>query len=632
MVQRYWGHAIARTSDFFHLVDEDQGGIVVEGLLDELNRQGWPAIAFRAESPASVRQHLAVGRPIIALLSVEGGTNHYVVLLALTESTAVFHDPAIGPLQSVPVGQLFQQWSGTDFLAILVLPPPDRDDQATEIFVRRDHPTQDALVSDGKKPSPCSELVDAAIALGASGEMAEAEALLVDTLNECPTFAPAYRELAAVRVLQEDWARAAALAERAVALDPADTHAVRILATSYFLLGDRSRAIKTWNRIGEPHLDLVTTSGLDEIRYDVVQARLGLKSGEVLTDARLARAKRRMADLPAVAKSRVGYRPVGRGLAQLDAAAVTHSSMGTRFNMLGAATRGLVQRELTLQFPGASGRGDLTTISWRWQENRPRLAASVAAPEFLGIPGITRVDASWEREAYAAGSRETRRRGGVDLSDWIDGNTRVNVGAGVARWDSQGMELSVGGGLSRRILDDHGVLSTSFDLHAPLGSRDGFAEYRFEGTLNSSPDPFHRGLRFRAGYQGVGATAPRLLWPGAGTGLGRDPLLRAHDLLKNGVIAGDAFGRSLAFGTLEGQVFPFTVGAVRLGLASFADFAKAWNRPDGRGTLPWQVDVGIGLRLHVPGSSGQLRIDAATGLRGGDQAISVGWRSHLHSP
>jgi hypothetical protein len=37
------------------------------------------------------------------------------------------------------------------------------------------------------------------------------------------------------------------------------------------------------------------------------------------------------------------------------------------------------------------------------------------------------------------------------------------------------------------------------------------------------------------------------------------------------------------------------------------------------------VDVGGGLRVHVPGIERLLRIDVAHGLRDGANAVTVGW-------
>jgi len=88
---------------------------------------------------------------------------------------------------------------------------------------------------------------------------------------------------------------------------------------------------------------------------------------------------------------------------------------------------------------------------------------------------------------------------------------------------------------------------------------------------------------------------------------------------------GRAFGRSLAYGTIERQAWPWKLGPLQIGWAVFVDGAKPWDTGRARGT-PWQVDGGTGLRLRGLGTAGQLRIDAAHGFEDGNSAISAGWQ------
>jgi hypothetical protein len=148
------------------------------------------------------------------------------------------------------------------------------------------------------------------------------------------------------------------------------------------------------------------------------------------------------------------------------------------------------------------------------------------------------------------------------------------------------------------------------------------------GTLDGS-------LRWRSRTAGEGAftmmaldsvvagdLAPRDLWPGADTGLARPFLLRAHPLLDDGVIAGEAFGRRLAHGSGEWQSAARSALLVRLRAAFFVDAARAWHGDVVRDrTL---VDVGSGVRVGLPGE-GTIRIDYAHGITDGANALSVGW-------
>jgi hypothetical protein len=107
----------------------------------------------------------------------------------------------------------------------------------------------------------------------------------------------------------------------------------------------------------------------------------------------------------------------------------------------------------------------------------------------------------------------------------------------------------------------------------------------------------------------------------------RAPLLRAHPLVTDGVLdlaESSAFGRTLGFGSVEAQRWFERPSLVRLGVAAFADIARA-SRQETGGRTPALVDVGAGLRIRIPGTPGVLRADVAHGLRDGANALTFGW-------
>src|SRR6185295_16560659 len=101
------------------------------------------------------------------------------------------------------------------------------------------------------------------------------------------------------------------------------------------------------------------------------------------------------------------------------------------------------------------------------------------------------------------------------------------------------------------------------------------------------------------------------LWSGAGTGVGRDRLLRAHNLLDGGILTSASFGRRLVRGGVEGELPVAAVGHVKVGIAAFVDAARAWEGLTRSGSND-AVDLGAGLRLRLPGSRSALRLDVAT--------------------
>jgi hypothetical protein len=115
------------------------------------------------------------------------------------------------------------------------------------------------------------------------------------------------------------------------------------------------------------------------------------------------------------------------------------------------------------------------------------------------------------------------------------------------------------------------------------------------------------------------------LWPGAGTGSGREALLRAHPLLSNGVMTGRAFGRSLADLGLERQGWVRTIATLRVGWSLFVDAARPWEALRAAPVAPWLVDGGASLRVAGPGSRGTVRLTAAHGFVDGRAALSLAW-------
>jgi hypothetical protein len=130
-------------------------------------------------------------------------------------------------------------------------------------------------------------------------------------------------------------------------------------------------------------------------------------------------------------------------------------------------------------------------------------------------------------------------------------------------------------------------------------------------------------LSAEVSYDRASTRAPLALWPGAGTGVARARLLRAHPLVRDGVVDGAAFGRALLAGTLEGEAPLFAVGPLRLRIAAFVDSARV--KAPRRG--PALTDLGLGLRLRPPGSRSEIRADLAVPWGDGDARLSVGWRA-----
>ena len=190
---------------------------------------------------------------------------------------------------------------------------------------------------------------------------------------------------------------------------------------------------------------------------------------------------------------------------------------------------------------------------------------------------------------------------------------------------------SIGGSLERRWLGDRLAVSGTATSWLPIAGDAAVTGFDAIGTrVSVGTHPVARGWRFlaAAGVDRVSDNAPMTLWPGAGEGWARSPLLRAHPLLDDGVIdvsGRTVFGRSVRYASAEAQRWLDRPVLTRVGVAAFVDVAQASRQltptTDGR----TQADVGTGLRIRLPGDARILRVDFAHGIRDGANAFSLGW-------
>jgi len=394
------------------------------------------------------------------------------------------------------------------------------------------------------------------------------------------------------------------------------------LATAEHLRHDDLAALSAWNRLGEPRADLVDIKGLERTRYMVIADAIGVRPREIITPGALRLARRRVLAVPAVAAARVSFQPGENGRAQIDAALVERDKAPVSYaSWIGIGLRAATDREIATSFSSVSGGGDLVTVSWRWWEHRPRVAASYAAP---GPLGIWRLDASRETQTFGASAfEETRTHAGAEISNWIDQRIRVRAGAALENWSDRPRTAAVSAHVDVWPVVEHLAFEargvTWRGAGVPFGAANTALRWRSRTTSTGAV------WRGDAGYSVVTASAPASIWPGADSGVARDGLLRAHPLLDDGIIRGGVFGRRLAFGTLEVQHW-LKPGKrpIRVAPAAFVDIARAWR---GLATTArrTQVDAGAGVRFSLLGM-GVLRVDVARGLRDGRTALSVAWQ------
>jgi hypothetical protein len=327
--------------------------------------------------------------------------------------------------------------------------------------------------------------------------------------------------------------------------------------------------------------------------------------------------------IPAIAAARVGFHPLERGDAQVDATIVERPRAPLSYpSWIGVGIGALANREVAATFANVSGGGDALDVSWRWWAHRPRTSVAYSAP---GPWGIWTLRAAQETQTFGRSAiEETRTTIGGEIGNWLTERLHLSAGLASERWNALGRTAAVSTRAQLWPVIDR--VSLEGGVAGWRGSDARFAAADVRTRLRSRTTPTGTVFLGEAGFQIASAAAPASIWPGADTGHARDVLLRAHPLLDAGIIADGVFGRRLWFASAEAQhwLSPIAHHLLRLAPAVFVDTARA-SRGLAESNVRIQIDAGGGVRLALPGA-GVLRIDVAHGLRDGRTALSVGWQ------
>jgi hypothetical protein len=633
MVLRYWGQRDVFPQDFASLVSRSDGGIQTGALVTAVRDRGWQALVEPADAatPRSrVRAELDKGRPIISLIEVAPGVHHYVVIVGSTEQQVVFHDPAKAPFRVLDWAVFDKEWAGGNRWMMVALPPASAFAPAGASARLTSAPLE---ASTRASSTPCRAMVMHAVSVAVAGNTTDADQELTTAMALCPRDASARREMAGLRFTQKRWADANEFASAATRLDPDDSYSWQLAGTSRYLMGDTAGALSAWNHMGEPRVDAVAVHGAERTRVPVIVRALGLEPRTVLTPDKLTQSIRRLRDVPAVSHANVKFEPVAGGLAKVDAVIVERPAWPHgRNGWLRLAAPPALQRELRLEVSGLSGEGDSAFAAWRFAQRRQKVSAGLAFPS-PRIPGVTMFSAVWEEEAYAPASaataiplRETRRRAGLEFSDWAAGWLKWQGGAALDRFNSQTF-ATADAAITIRPSSDRAAFTVFGAAWQPFAVAERFATAGARAQLRSTSDPARQVVSVLAEMQRASADAPLALWPSAGTGVGteRASLLRGHQLVEDGYVSGDAFGRQLANVSVEYTKPVATVRGITVALAGFVDAARASMRRSGVDSAQSFVDAGLGLRLRLPGGLGGVRLDLAHPIGDGRLIFSGGW-------
>lgn len=413
----------------------------------------------------------------------------------------------------------------------------------------------------------------------------------------------------------------------------ADERGLLALAAARYEAGDLVGALVAWNQIRRPLIEAITAEGQERTDTEVIITATALAPDMLLTASRLRRADRRLDELPVIADGHVHYQMPVNGRTRV-VARVTERPVLPQGWMGWASTgiRAVFQDELRVDVAGLTSQSEVTTGTYRWSSNRPRVGAQFAMPAPGALPGVVRVESFWERQSYVPDITgealivQTRIRAGVSVADWITDNLRWQLGTAFDHISSTSY-AGVDASLNARFFDDHVAGIASVSHWTSIGTGRQFSTTDLFGTFRSTTLPEVPVWTTLAGVTVASDNAPLALWPGAGSGRGRGALLRAHPLLEMGVLTGETFGRSLAYSNTEYEhpLYDSEYGTVSV--AGFLDLARAWRRRFPLDSTPWFADIGGGIRFNTPTAGGKVRIDFAYGLQDGRVRLSAGYLS-----
>ncbi len=575
MVERFWGARDVYAEDFASLVHPREGGIRGSDLAAALVDHGYRVNVYQ-DDPAILPREIGAGVPVVVLMDGGLAAFHYVVVVGWGPSEVVVHDPAYGPDRTIPAAEFRERWARADEWTMVVRP--------------------------GRAvPAPATPTMPIRPSADSTG--AGAPGIIGRGIDE---------------IRRGDLAAARSTARRALAEGNDSALAWRLLATARYLNGDADGALRAWNRVGGPRLDLLRIEGLHRTRYPLVARLLLLRHGRSLTPGDLRLARRRLRQVPTISRARVDYRALGDGSVEATAHVLERPMWPTgRIALSALVLDAAVNQHVELEAGPFLGAGDRLAVAARWGSafQAVRVGARALAPP---APGVVEIALGWRRARLASstGSVRTDERlhAGVELQTWLHPRLRIDGSLGLERWRGHGRLGTAGAALHLPLASDRMDLTVTAQEWAGASATFGRTSMRLRARI---PRGSYREWRLDVGGAWASAGTPPLAWWGAGAGRVGEVLLRGHPLVADGAITGPVFGRGLAHASVEHAVL-FRFGPARLGGSAFVDVARGWKTLT-RDVTPVYADVGTGLRAEL--GERRFRLDLARG--GGRWVLSA---------
>ena len=321
--------------------------------------------------------------------------------------------------------------------------------------------------------------------------------------------------------------------------------------------GDIRGALGTWHKIKRsgPTTACVRVYGAPRTDPGLIATFAGVLPGTRLTNDRLIRARRRLEQLPLSPRPLVTFAPIDASRARVDLDVDDRSPLPDGLVPIGTIlVSGLATQEYTVDVASPSGHGEDLSAAIRWQQNWHRVRLGVDLPVTGAFAGLASVSAWWEHQVYAPspGIRTTleRRSLSVGLSSWSRSWFWWHAAAGGDQMDGRTYG-SVETAIETRFLRDHLAIEGTAAAWQGGAASSHFGRTLGRMSVRSTTRDNAPVWLVSAGAGRASDRSPFQTWVGAGSRTVGDAVLRAHPLVKDGAVTGLAFGRRLAFGSVE---------------------------------------------------------------------------------
>jgi tetratricopeptide (TPR) repeat protein len=443
-------------------------------------------------------------------------------------------------------------------------------------------------------------------------------------------------ELAGVAFKQKRLPTAAAWLRRSLHLDPSDSYANDFLGTIYFLEGNLEAALKYWNRIGKPQIDLVQPDASLHTRPVLLDRALAFSPASELHRAELLTSLARLEGLEVFAdpRLRLAARPDGKFDAVLNLQ--ERNGLGNVWEALLSTFSGVAYQTIYPAYFNLGGSAINLTSLVRWDAQKRRLQGSISGPlhrnpKWRYCVGFDLRNENWDIRDSFTGSAPVqaalnlrREAAGAEIDSFNSGRWGWSTGVEFSRRDYRtvvagstlasslllaGNQLKQLAGMHYDLLrlPEHRLTVTT-SASSQLGriwSQPVHAFARLQGSAaarwlpRSEGDDYETQVRVRGG--GIAGDVPFDELYMLGMERDNDLWMRAHIGTRDGRKGSAPLGRRYFLANSEIDKNLYSNGLITLKLGPFLDGGKITDPSGNLGSRKWLWDTGLQAKLRVLG-------------------------------